>query len=171
MAVCFVALVVRGFGMGGDGTDMACLVFCLLLLAWTKKKNQGLATFIAALANPSLGVTLCVAIALHNIPEGVAVALPVYYATRSRKKAFMWAFLSGVSEPIGALLGWLVLKDAMGPAVYGVMFGMVAGMMVYVCIRELLPTALRYDAQDRFVTACFMGGAFAMAMSLVLFLY
>lgn len=97
---------------------------------------EGLATFIAALADPLNGVAIAVAIALHNIPEGVCVAMPVYYATGSRWKGFLWAFLSGVSEPIGGLLGYLVLYgNRMSDLAYGLLFCIVGGMMV--CTRLL----------------------------------
>ena len=92
---------------------------------------EGLATFVAALADPLNGVAIAVAIALHNIPEGVCVAMPVYYATGSRTKGFLWAFLSGLSEPIGGLLGYLVLYgNRMSDLAYGILFCVVAGMMV-----------------------------------------
>lgn len=92
---------------------------------------EGLATFVAALADPLNGVAIAVAIALHNIPEGVCVAMPVYYATGSRWKGFFWAFVSGLSEPIGGLLGYLVLYgNRMSELAYGILFAVVAGMMV-----------------------------------------
>jgi hypothetical protein len=92
---------------------------------------EGLATFVAALADPLNGVAIAVAIALHNIPEGVCVAMPVYYATGSRAKGFLWAFLSGLSEPVGGLLGYLVLYgNRMSELAYGILFCVVAGMMV-----------------------------------------
>ena len=101
---------------------------------------EGLATFVATLADSSVGISVAIAIALHNIPEGICVAMPVYYATGSRWKGFLWAFLSGVSEPIGALIGWAILADRMDDTAYGVIFGMVGGMMVFIALRELLPT-------------------------------
>ena len=92
---------------------------------------EGLATFIAALSDPLNGLAIAVAIALHNIPEGVCVAMPVYYATGSRWKGFLWAFLSGVSEPIGGLLGYAVLYgNRMSDLAYGILFCIVGGMMV-----------------------------------------
>lgn len=101
---------------------------------------EGLATFVATLADSSVGISVAIAIALHNIPEGICVAMPVYYATGSRWKGFLWAFLSGLSEPIGALIGWAILADRMDDTAYGVIFGMVGGMMVFIALRELLPT-------------------------------
>lgn len=132
---------------------------------------EGLATFVATLSDPSVGFALAVAIAIHNIPEGLCVAIPVYYATGNRWKAFGWALLSGVSEPIGAGLGWLVLKDIMSELVYGVLFGVVAGMMVNITIHELIPTAVRYDPADKVTTNSIIAGMAIMALSLTLFLY
>ena len=93
---------------------------------------EGLATFAAALADPQLGVAIAVAIAIHNIPEGVAVAVPIYYATGNRRRAFRLSFLSGLSEPVGAVLGWLVLTPFMNGVLFGVVFGAVAGIMVFI---------------------------------------
>ncbi|CAM9559841.1 unnamed protein product [Pylaiella littoralis] len=132
---------------------------------------EGLATFVAALSDPSVGLALAVAIAIHNIPEGLCVAIPVYYATGNRWKAFGWALLSGVSEPIGAGLGWLILKDVMSELVYGVLFGVVAGMMMNITIHELIPTAVRYDPADKVTTNSIIVGMAIMALSLTLFLY
>lgn len=131
---------------------------------------EGLATFVAALNDPKVGAVLAVAIAIHNIPEGICVALPVYYATGSRCKAFGWALLSGISEPIAALLGWAILSSVFSDKTYAILFGGVAGMMVIISIRELLPTAHRYDPEDSVVTYSFMAGMVLMAFSLVLFL-
>ena len=130
---------------------------------------EGLATFVAVLANPSVGVVLAVAIAIHNIPEGLCVALPVYYASGNRRKAFLWGMLSGITEPIAALLGWAVLSNSYSPTLFGVFFGLVAGMMVMISIRELLPTAHRHDPQDKVVTTSVIVGMAVMALSLVLF--
>ncbi|CBN75509.1 Zinc transporter zupT, Zinc transporter ZIP, metal ion transmembrane transporter activity [Ectocarpus siliculosus] len=132
---------------------------------------EGLATFVAALSDPSVGLALAVAIGIHNIPEGLCVAIPVYYATGNRWKAFGWALLSGVSEPIGAGLGWLILKDIMSELVYGLLFGVVAGMMVNITIHELIPTAVRYDPTDKVTTNSIIAGMAIMALSLTLFLY
>lgn len=103
-------------------------------------------------------------------PQGLCVSLPVYYATGNRCKAFMWGCLSGISEPIAALLGWAVLANSFSDELYGVLFGMVAGMMIIISVRELLPTAHRYDPEDSVVTSAFIAGMCIMALSLVLFL-
>jgi len=133
---------------------------------------EGLATFVATLADPSVGVTLAVAIAIHNVPEGMCVALPIYYASGSRHKGFFWALLSGLSEPVGAAIGYLIIKGSgedMNQTVYGVLFGVVAGMMIMIVLLELMPTALRYDPADKYVTNSMVLGMVVMAASLVLF--
>lgn len=130
---------------------------------------EGLATFIAVLDDPKVGAILAIAIAIHNIPEGLCVALPVYYATGKRWKAFCWGALSGISEPIAALFGWVVFASAVSDIVYGLMFGLVAGMMVVISFRELLPTAHRFDPGDTVVTYSTIVGMIVMAMSLVLY--
>ena len=130
---------------------------------------EGLATFVAALDDPKVGAVLAVALGIHNIPEGLCVALPVYYATGNRLKGFLWGLLSGLTEPIGALIGWLVLAKVMRDEVYAVLFGLVAGMMTYISFRELIPTAFRYDTKDTVVTHATVLGMLVMAISLVLF--
>lgn len=130
---------------------------------------EGLATFVATMQDPAVGIVLAIAIAIHNIPEGLCVSLPVYYATGNRWKAFSWGLLSGVSEPLAALLGWLVLASFFNDMIYGILFGVVAGMMVLIAVKELLPTAHRYDPTDSVVTNSFITGMAVMAMSLVLF--
>lgn len=130
---------------------------------------EGLATFVAALEDPSVGAVLAIAIGIHNIPEGLCVALPIYYATGNRWKAFGWGCLSGLSEPVAALLGWAVLASTMSVEVYAVLFGLVSGMMVIIAMKELIPTAHRYDPEDTVVTYSIIGGMVIIALSLVLF--
>jgi ZIP family zinc transporter len=97
------------------------------------------------------------------------VALPIYYATGKRLKAFLWAVLSGASEVVAAFLGWLILANVFSDNAYAILFGLVAGMMVIISVKELLPTAHQYDPDDTVVTYCFIGGMSLMALSLVLF--
>jgi ZIP family zinc transporter len=130
---------------------------------------EGLATFVATLNDPKVGVVLGVAIAIHNIPEGLCVALPIFYATGKRTNAFLWALLSGASEIVAALLGWAILANSVSDTTYAALFGLVAGMMVVISIRELLPTAHFYDPEDTVVTNSFIGGMVVIALSLVLF--
>ena len=131
---------------------------------------EGLATFVAALEDTKLGAALAVAIAIHNIPEGICVAMPIYYATGSKWKGFWWSFVSGLTEPVGALVGYGVLKgNDMSPAAFGSLFALVAGMMVFISVKELIPTALKYDPHDEVVTTYVFVGMALMALSLVLF--
>jgi ZIP family zinc transporter len=130
---------------------------------------EGLATFVAALHEPRLGVPIAVAIAIHNVPEGIAVSVPVYYATGSRKKAFAYSFLSGLSEPVGALLGFALLRDLSGDAAVGILFAAVAGIMVFISLDELLPAAHRYGEHHVAIYGLLSGMA-VMAVSLLLLL-
>lgn len=130
---------------------------------------EGLATFTAALTDPNLGFAIAVAIAIHNIPEGIAVAIPIYYATESRGKAFSLSFLSGLAEPVGALLGYLLLMPFLTPTVFGVIFAGVAGIMVFISLDELLPTAREYGEHHLSMYGMVVGMA-VMALSLLLFL-
>lgn len=130
---------------------------------------EGLATFTAALTDPNLGIAIAVAVAIHNIPEGIAVSVPIYYATGSRKKAFKLSFLSGLSEPVGALFGYLILMPFFSPAVFGVLFASVAGIMVFISLDELLPAAEEFGEHHLTITGLVAGMA-VMALSLLMFL-
>jgi ZIP family zinc transporter len=128
---------------------------------------EGMATFTAALNDPRVGVSIGVAIAIHNIPEGIAVAVPIYFATGDRRKAFWLSFLSGLSEPLGALLGYLILRTVFTPTVFGVVMGATAGVMVFLALDELLPTAREYGRGHLAVYGLVAGMA-VMAVSLQL---
>ncbi len=128
---------------------------------------EGLATFMATIQQPSLGIAFGVAIAIHNIPEGVAVSIPIYRATGSKIKAFWYSFASGLAEPVGALLGFYLLSQFINEYFFGIIFAGVAGVMVYISLDELLPTAKRYDHHLP-IMGVFVGMAI-MAASLVLF--
>lgn len=130
---------------------------------------EGLATFTAAITDPSLGIAIAVAIAIHNIPEGIAVSIPVYYATGSKKKAFWLSLLSGLAEPVGALIGYLLLMPFLGPMVFGILFAVVAGIMVFISLDELLPAAEEYGEHHLSIYGLIAGMA-VMAVSLLLFL-
>ena len=129
---------------------------------------EGLATFFATLENPAVGMPLALAIAIHNIPEGISIAAPVYFATRSRKKTVWACLLSGLAEPLGAALGYLVLQPFLSPAVFGSVFGVIAGVMVFLALDELLPAAKRYSDGHETVYGLTTGMA-VIAVSLVLF--
>ncbi|ERJ12059.1 zinc transporter ZupT [Haloplasma contractile] len=130
---------------------------------------EGLATFTSALKDPSLGIAIAVAIAIHNIPEGLAVSVPIYYATGDRMKAFFYSFLSGLSEPIGALIGFLILMPFFNDFIYGILFASVAGIMVFISLDELLPTAREYGEPHLSIYGL-VSGMMVMAVSLLLFM-
>lgn len=129
---------------------------------------EGLATFMSAINDPALGISIAIAIAIHNIPEGIAVSVPIYFATGDKKKAFMYSFLSGLSEPIGAILGFFLLRSIMSEALFGIVFAGVAGIMVYISLDELLPTAEKYGKHHIAIGGLIAGMA-VMAVSLVMF--
>jgi len=128
---------------------------------------EGLATFIAALDDPELGLAIAIAIAIHNIPEGIAISVPVYYATGSRRKAFILSFLSGLAEPIGALIGFLILMPFMSDQLFGMLFASVAGIMVFISLDELLPAAREYGEHHLAIYGLLAGMAI-MAVSLLI---
>ncbi len=129
---------------------------------------EGMATFTGALQDPALGLSIAVAIAIHNIPEGIAVSVPLYYATGSRKKAFGFSFLSGLAEPVGALVGYLLLLRFFNELIFGCLFAAVAGIMVFISLDELLPTAEEYGEHHLAIYGLIAGMA-VMALSLLAF--
>ena len=158
-----------GHGHGGAGGELSAAEAARLqqmgmftaLSIFIHNFPEGLATFIATLADPAAGAALAVAIGMHNIPEGICVGFPIFYATGSRWKAFWVSFLSGVSEPIGGLVGYFLMVVMSGggdiqPLAYGIMFGIVAGMMVYIVIAHVSTQATCRCASEHgyFLTVC-----------------
>ena len=129
---------------------------------------EGLATFISAIKDTKLGIAIAVAIAIHNIPEGIAVSIPIFYATGSRKKAFIYSFLSGLAEPVGALIGYAIFFSFFNDIVFGILFAAVAGIMVFISLDELLPTAGEYG-EHHLSAYGLVAGMMVMAVSLLLF--
>ena len=130
---------------------------------------EGLATFTSALKDPHLGIAIAVAIAIHNIPEGIATSVPIYYSSESRKKAFLVSFFSGITEPLGAIIGYLILRPFFNDAVFGVLFGVIAGIMIFISIEELLPMAREYEKSKVTIIGTILGMAI-IAVSLLLFI-
>ncbi len=128
---------------------------------------EGFATFVASLDDITIGLTIALAIAIHNIPEGMAVSLPIYHATEDRKKAFFYAAGSGLAEPVGAIVGFFILYPFMGEATLGIVFAMVAGIMIYISFDELLPSARVYGNAHTTI-AGITAGMFVMGLSLIL---
>lgn len=126
---------------------------------------EGMATFAGALQDVSLGLAIAGAIALHNIPEGLAVSAPIYAATGSRRKAFLWSFLSGVAEPVGAAVAALVLLPFLTHEVLGLLLSAVAGIMVFISLDELVPVARSFGQEHLSIVGVGLGMA-VMAASL-----
>ena len=130
---------------------------------------EGIATFTSALGALDVAIPITVAIAIHNIPEGIAVAVPIYHATGSRQKAFWYSFLSGLSEPLGALIAYLFLINYWTPAINGIVLAAVSGIMVFISLDELLPSAEKYGKHHLSIIGL-VSGMFVMAISLYLFI-
>jgi ZIP family zinc transporter len=116
----------------------------------------------------SIAIPITVAIAIHNIPEGIAVSIPIYYATNSRKKAFWYSFASGLAEPLGGVIGYLILRNYLNELTLGATFSVIAGIMVFISLDELLPTAKEYGKPHAAIYGLIAGVA-VMAVSLLLF--
>ncbi len=130
---------------------------------------EGITSFITSLYSFNVGIPIVIAIAIHNIPEGISVSVPIYYATGSKEKAFMYSFISGMAEPIGALVGYLFLIPFMNKVLFGLIYSVIAGIMVYISFKELLPTAREYGENYLSIYGL-VGGMFFMASSLWLFI-
>ena len=118
---------------------------------------EGIATYISSETNIKLGISITIAIAMHNIPEGISIAMPVYYATKNKKKAIGLTFLSGMSEPLGAVLAFLFLKPVISNTIMGGLFAIIAGIMTYISIIELLPAALKYKEKKKTIISFLIG--------------
>ncbi|MDR0866775.1 MAG: zinc transporter ZupT [Candidatus Symbiothrix sp.] len=130
---------------------------------------EGIATFTSALGSLDIAIPITVAIAIHNIPEGIAVTVPIYHSTGSRKKAFWYSFLSGLAEPAGALLAFVFLLRFWTPALNGLILAAVSGIMVFISLDELLPSAEKYGKHHLSITGV-VSGMLVMALSLFLFI-
>ena len=129
---------------------------------------EGFVTFVATMHNPALGIAIAIAISIHNIPEGIAIATPIYHATGSKVKAVGMSVLSGLTEPLGAIAAWIVLQRVTGDldGLFGVVFAVVGGIMVFVAIHQLLPVAQKH-CKHHTVMKWLFSGMIAMAISLV----
>lgn len=129
---------------------------------------EGFLVFMTAYDDPNVGIAIAIALAIHNIPEGIAIAAPLYAATKSRFKSVGLAAITGVAEPVGAVIGFLLLQNFLTPNVFGWVFGIVAGMMVFICIDELLPASKRYETRQHQTTYGFIAGMAVLALSITM---
>jgi ZIP family zinc transporter len=127
---------------------------------------EGIASYASAMKNPMLGFSVALAIAIHNIPEGIAISIPVYYATGNKRKAFVYSLFSGLSEPLGAVIAFLVLGQIISDNLFGIIFGAVSGIMVYISLDELLPASREYGEHNLSILGLMLGMA-VMAISVI----
>ena len=127
---------------------------------------EGLATFAVSLSDINVAIPIVLAIALHNIPEGIAVAVPIHQATGNRWKALLYSILSGLSEPLGALVGFLILMPFWNETIEASVLGIIAGIMVYISLDELLPTSERYGHHHLSIIGV-VAGMILMAITLI----
>ena len=128
---------------------------------------EGIAVFMSSISDVKLGIALAFAIAVHNIPEGIAIAMPIFYATKSRKKAFWYSLLSGIAEPVGALIGIAILMPFLTATILSLSLAFVAGIMVFISFDELLPLSYEGDGSHIAIFGILIG-MLIMALSLFL---
>lgn len=116
---------------------------------------EGIATYLSCKSDLHLGIKLTIAIALHNIPEGISISIPIYYATKNKKKACFYTFISGASEILGAVIAFLFLQNFMNNILMGFLYSVIAGIMISISIKELIPESLSY--QEKKKTYLFLG--------------
>jgi ZIP family zinc transporter len=151
----------------GDKGLMRLGIFSAIAIA-IHNFPEGMATFVSTMENPEQGLGIALAVAIHNIPEGIAVAIPIYYATKSKARAIGNSFLSGVAEPLGGIVGYFVLAALFKESFLGIILAAVAGIMVYISLDELLPTAEKYGKHHVAIIGVIAGMAF-MGFSMLLF--
>lgn len=154
---------------GDEGKQLTHMSWAMAASIAIHNFPEGMVTYLAYMSDSAVGIALAIGIAVHNIPEGLCVSMPLYYATGRRFYSFLWGTLSGLTEPLGALLVYLILADGMSGVTNGILFGIVSGMMTVISIDELLPTAHKYAANPKHVTYTFLIGMLFIAASLMLF--
>ena len=126
-------------------------------------QSEGIATFISTTKDTSLGISLAIAIAMHNIPEGISISVPIYYATKNKGKALLYTFVSSLSEPLGAILTYLFLLPFVNDIMLGLLFAFIAGIMIQISFTELLPTSSSYN-ENRITKLFFVIGIMFMLL-------
>jgi len=128
---------------------------------------EGIVVFFSSVTNLKLGLLVALAIAMHNIPEGIAVSMPILYATKSRKKAIWYSFLSGIAEPIGAILSFFILYKFLNDFILGLILSATAGVMIFISFDELLPYVYKHKNQHFSILGLFLG-MFVISLSIYL---
>lgn len=154
---------------GEDGKQLTHMSWAMAASIAIHNLPEGMVTYLAYMSDNAVGVALAIGIAVHNIPEGLCVSMPLYYATGRRFYSFAWGTASGLTEPLGALIVYLILHDGVSGVTNGILFGIVSGMMTVISIDELLPTAHKYATNPKHVSYSFLIGMLFIAASLMLF--
>ena len=128
---------------------------------------EGLVTFTSSLKDARVGIMIALAIAIHNIPEGITTSLPIFFATGNRRKAFVISFLSGITEPLGAIVGYTIMRPFMSDSLIGILYGVISGIMIFIAIEELLPMAREYE-KSKITILSVVVGMLVMAVSILL---
>lgn len=126
---------------------------------------EGILTLITSMVNKKLGLSLAFSLAMHNIPEGISISVPIYYSTKSKGKAFLYTFVSAISEPFGAVIAYLFLRNIVNSLFIGILFSLVTGIMIYISIFELIPQAKKYN-ENKLLYTFFVIGILFMLISL-----
>jgi len=132
-----------------------------------RTQSEGIATFITTSNNTKLGLALTIAIALHNIPEGISISIPIYYSTNNRFKAFIYTFISGISEPIGAIISFVFLSKFINNTILGIIYSIIAGMMINIGINELYKESTNYNKKNTIIYLII--GSLIMILNHILF--
>ena len=150
-----------------NGSKLYKLGIITMLVIMMHNIPEGIATYITSTQNISLGITLTIVIALHNIPEGISISIPIYYSTNSKLKAFIYTLISGLSEPIGAIIAYLFLARFTNDTILGLIYSIIAGMMVNISINELYKESFNYNKKNTFIY--FIIGSLIMIINHLLF--
>lgn len=143
--------------VNGKSSSLYRVGFVSMIAIMLHNFPEGVATFVSGYQDTTLGIYIAMAVALHNIPEGISIAMPIYYATNSKAKAFKYTFISGIAEPIGALLAFLFLKPFINEMILGIIFALVSGIMLYIAFQELIPESRKYGFNGLYVFSIFLG--------------
>ena len=150
-----------------NGLKLYKLGIIAMLIIMLHNIPEGIATFITTTNNTKLGLILTIAIALHNIPEGISISIPIYYSTNSKFKSFLYTFISGMSEPLGALISYLFLSRFINDTILGVIYAIIAGMMINIAINELYKESANYNKKNTVIY--FIIGSMVMILNHILF--
>jgi len=147
----------EGEADGREHKNLFRVGFVSMLAIGLHNFPEGIATFMAGYSSRSLGLSIMLAITMHNIPEGISVAMPVYFATGSKLKAVKYTFLSGIAEPVGALLAFVLLRPFINDFMMGIIFSLITGIMLYISIEELIPSSRQYGYKNLALISTFAG--------------